>query len=238
MTSLRKRRRAGFKPNPYVVFADLAISLFFISTVVGFSNMIASSQALAAAFRTERQIKLCDRVLSGLQTLYPGAEIRKVVGEHYILRKNGDVLAEIWVNASYLRIQVMQSLWTKGKAQYDSESVNEIYKRLALDLVPDAPAFSYIYSHGIVEPSEQLNESDAVAVSRQRADIVLSLLRGTDLIGPMGVPDQKINSSGHPCVPAKNAIAFGTGSTLYFINKPVGRVDLLLFFTDETKSTN
>jgi hypothetical protein len=257
---MKRRARSKLTPNPFVVLTDMTIGLSFILAVHGLVATVSSSQALAIAKRFETQQQMIADIAQALsaeradvrlvpltQQDYSAAGIgtngseRISRSRRFMVDRDGRRLVEFEINGNYVRIKVLAPTWKSGESVYGSTIGRAVYRSIAPTLkLQYSKSIAYLYAHGISEVKEcqwptltvSERKAKAIELSRQRADIVLTELRSSGLVGPLSAANAEVDQSGNPLVPAKFAIAFGTGDSLYGLGTDVGRVDLLLFFKD------
>lgn len=243
---MRSRRgkvsSADLRANPFVVLSDMTIALTFFFAVLSIAASLASSQELVRRKRTENQNVTRDRIIEAFKSRYPNLEAvtrsetdadgaRSEFTDFLKKMPNGqrESIGKIQINSNLQRVMVYPpGVFSPGGTDLSSEG-RSLYRAIAREIRPDADRLSYLFVHGIAQPTE-VTAGSGEPLSRERADVVRRLLEDEGLIRVVG----RSASSPLPSVPPQFAISYGTGTLLYKLpGARAGRVDLVLFYKDE-----
>lgn len=249
---MRIRRRtanvSGLRSNPFVVMTDMTIGLAFFFAVFSVVAALANSKAVQLMERQNRQKAVCDDIVSAVTGAFPSAISQpgeSATGEKYteiVTRDKKTSLVEIWENGNFQRLKVYAPAFPSPRGHTLSADGRGLYKDLGAVIKKHASEFSYLFLHGIVEPTEVESSlqgrSAALDVSRKRADEVYALMTELRVIASAGETETPPD-----CIPRKYAISYGTGVDLYTrvlpkkekwnTGSPIGRVDLVFFYKEE-----
>ena len=219
-----------FVSNPYVVFADIAISLSFVFLIYA----LATSQALLKVTRIARQSNLLSQIKADYRHRFPNAvispEIRKDPSTDHTEEVmafrpfvGGDIDVEIRTNAGLQRIAILRHLFHAGESKIVNQTARDILFDISQEVAKARNEFTYLFIHGIAEKSESNAKDDvALRLSEARAHCVYDFLVSSQLIGAF-----------QNALRPSRVVSFGTGFNLYPNKESVGRVDLVLFYNDQ-----
>lgn len=169
----------AFKSNPFVVLADITIALCFIFAVYAISMTALNSNMKLFFDREERQSAISESLeanLLGWHLSHYGQTLRRVpvkkvvnkVEQNYDSYQDaeGRELAQLWKNASFMRISVFQPLFVSGTQTHrdtvQAKAFAELYQKLGSVLSERRNDFNYVYLHGITESEEWREYSQSV----------------------------------------------------------------------------
>lgn len=156
---------------------------------------------------------------------------RPVYEDWQLREKEGEferLYAQVQANSSFLRISSYDVAFQPNSSKLTPAGVR-LYSALAEAIKPHASQIDYLFVHGVTEPEEPTgSEAASLDLSVKRAHTVYSLLQAKKLVIPQPKGDKLMRGG----VWSKYAIPYGTGTSLYHGVSTVGRVDLVLFFTD------
>lgn len=228
--------------NPFVVLADVTISLSFIFAIFAVSSSALSSQLLLNFDRNQRQDRIQAKLVSVLSRHFAGpfkTSYERARGQsraHLVVRgEGGELIAQVWDNGSFQRLIICKPLFPSGGTRLTEEGAS-VYFDLARQISEDAGEFAYVFIHGIVERREEsdlgLTARKSEAVSTERARAVFSKFDEAGLIAAYGINDEDVPLSQ---IAPKYIIWYGTGSKLYGGYMDTGRADVVLFYADQNK---
>ncbi|MBW7928670.1 MAG: hypothetical protein H3C58_11435, partial [Fimbriimonadaceae bacterium] len=198
--------------------------------------------------RQSRQISVGKELAEALARQYGGTvdDDKKQLVWH--INASGTQVARIWLNGNFLRVMYFDTPWDVRRfmiGEGEPGRIASVYGPTAQVIKKHADKLAYLFVHGMVEVGEGARDPQKLSLDRARAvHGQLQILRviapytKTDVVIPatgQGRSDpvkQWIDPMGHFWVPAKYAVAYGTGSDLYLSGGPIGRVDLVLFFKE------
>lgn len=173
----------AFKSNPFVVLADITIALCFIFAVYAVCMTALNSNLRLFYDREQRQAALSKQLeveLIGWHLRHYGKSLSLIPTTKAIMAQNGSSvtqhyssfrttddseIAQIWMNASFMRISVFQPLFRSGSHLHVDESQEDefktLYSTLASVLSSRRGEFNYVYLHGITEAEEYTSFSQS-----------------------------------------------------------------------------
>jgi len=225
----RRHVDEGLGANPFVVLVDITIAVAFFLVVFAISATLNSSQSLVQMTRQERQKRIRDQLAATLQRYFPNSQVKPfdvALRTQIVVDPAGRRLAQIFENASYQRVSILVPMFEPGTANPTPQAAR-IWSGLGAVVAHNWGQLDYLQLHGIVGPSEQASKEGALETSRSRADAALKILQDQGTVSKAG--------NGQRGIPLKYVVAFGTGSELYANLKNNNRVDLVLFFPDDSR---
>ena len=182
----------GLASNPYVVFADVAISMSFVFLIYS----LATSQAVLGITRMHRQTVVSDSVHAMLSSKYPNLSVatahridpatrqKEDVDEYRLEGRNSSIALEIKINAGLERFSLRRPMFDRGSASIADQNTAALFADIASELAKSSDSFTYLNLDGVTEPGEADPRVQAdIDLSAARAKTAYKLLRDRGIIG-------------------------------------------------------